>query len=130
MIFREFIENIYAGELLEFMEIKPWKAKRADVLKFWQGLRPNMPIRPTPVNKQHKGTKFREDGLRITGSPDFINGVLSRLKDLLQYESNPGTKLEVEYRQIENKEGVLQGEPIYVCYIHVIDRAKDILAPK
>ena len=109
-------------EFREYIERKPWKAKRADILQFWQGLRPNQPIRPTPVSKHHKGTKFRQDGLRVTGSPDFINGVLSRLKDLLQFETNPGTKLEVEYRQIESKEGVLQGEPIYVAYIHVIEK--------
>ncbi|MCK9458150.1 MAG: hypothetical protein M0R80_00540 [Proteobacteria bacterium] len=111
MNFREYIFR-------EYIEAKPWKAKRADIIKFWQGLRPNMPLRPTPVNKQHKGTKFREDGLRITGSPDFINGVLSRLKDLLQYDTFPGTKLEIEYRQI----GQEQGLPVYVCYLHVIDR--------
>jgi hypothetical protein len=110
----------------EYIERKPWKAKRAEVLRFWQSLRPNLPIRPTPVNSQHKGTKFREDGLRVTGSPDFINGVLSRLKDLLQYDTNPGTKLEVEYRAIENKEGQLQGEPMYVCYVHVIQKKMDV----
>lgn len=98
---------------------KPWKAKRADIIKFWQGLQPNMPIRPTPVNKQHKGSKFREDGLRITGSPDFINGVLSRLKDLLQYDNNPTSKLDIEYRAIESQGSVY---PVYVCYLHVIDR--------
>ena len=109
----------------EYLERKPWKAKRADVIKFWQGLTPNQPIAVDPVSKYHKGTKFRQDGLRVTGSPEFINGVLSRIKDLLQYETNPATKLEVEYRQIENKEGDLVGKPIYVAYIHVIQRGQD-----
>ena len=106
----------------EQFERKPWKAKRADIIRFWQGLRPNQPVQPTPVSKYHKGTKFREDGLRITGSPDFINGVLSRIKDLLQYETNPATKLEIEYRQLEDKSGNPGDQPIYVCYIHVMQK--------
>jgi len=109
----------------EYVQRKPWKAKRADVLKFWQGLTPNQPIQVEPVSKFHHGTKFREDGLRITGSPEFINGVLSRVKDLLQYDANPATKLDVEYRQIENKSGDLVGRPIYVAYIHVIQKHGD-----
>ena len=108
----------------EYLERKPWKAKRADVLRFWRSLTPNQPIQITPVSKHHHGTKFREDGLRVTGSPEFINGVLSRVKDLLQYDTNPGTKLDVEYRQIENKSGDLVGKPIYVAYIHVIQRGQ------
>ena len=109
----------------EYLERKPWKAKRADVIRFWQSLTPNQPIEVSPVSKYHKGTKFREDGLRVTGTPEFINGVLSRIKDLLQYEANPATKLEVEYRAIENKQGDLIGKPIYVAYIHVLQKGAD-----
>jgi hypothetical protein len=109
----------------EYLERKPWKAKRADVIRFWQSLTPNQPIVVEPVSKYHKGTKFREDGLRITGTPQFINGVLSRIKDILQYETSPGMKLEIEYRAIENKQGDLIGKPIYVCYIHVIQKGQE-----
>ena len=109
----------------EFIERKPWKAKRADVIRFWQNLRPNEPIMPSPVSKEHRGTKFREDGLRITGSPEFINGVLSRLKDMLQFETNPATKLDIEYRQIENKQGDLYAKQIYVAYIHVMQKGQN-----
>ena len=76
---------------------------------------------PTPVPKEHKGTRFDQDGIRVTGSPDFINGVVSRLKDMLQYYDNPSTKLDVEYRQIETKEGEPSIRPIYVFYIHVLE---------
>ena len=104
---------------------KPWKAKRADVIKFWQGLRPNLPINPTPVSKQHKGSSFREDTVRITGDSAFINSVISRLKDLLQYDTFPGTHLEVEYRQIESKEGQPVDGPVYVFYVHVAEKKID-----
>lgn len=124
MNFREYWELGEFEQLLEAIERKPWKAKRADIIRFWQSLQPNQLIQPAPVSKYHRGTKFRQDGLRITGSPDFINGVLSRIKDMLQFETNPGTKLDVEYRQIENKEGSPYQQPIYVCYIHVLQRKK------
>ena len=106
----------------EFLDTKPWKAKRHDVIDFWQSLRPNLPINPTPVKKTHKGTRFDQDGIRVTGSPDFINGVISRLKDFLKYDQNPSTKLDIEYRQIETKQGEYKGVPLYVFYIHVIEK--------
>jgi hypothetical protein len=99
---------------------KPWKAHRKDVVDFWQKLKPNLPLKLHPIDPHHKGTRFHEDGLRITGSPEFINSILSRIKDFLGYESNPGTKLDVEYRQIETKEGDLYNKPVYVCYVHVL----------
>lgn len=125
MTFSEYLDLEKFDRLVEQFETKPWKAKRADIIRFWASLRPNQPIQPTPVSKYHTGTKFREDGLRITGSPDFINGVLSRIKDVLQYDTNPATKLEIEYRQITNKQGGPMDRPIYVCYLHVIQKQLD-----
>jgi len=114
----------------EWLQSKPWKAKRADVIRFWKALRPGLPIVPTPVPKEHKGTRFDQDGIRVTGSPDFINGVVSRLKDMLQYYNNPNTKLDVEYRQVETKGGKPQARPIYVFYIHVVEADGEHRGPK
>lgn len=104
----------------DFLEHKntPWKAKRADVIEHWKELQANMPLAITPVSDEHKGTRFNTDGLRVTGSPAFINSVISRLKDFLAYE-NGGNKLDVEYRQVENKEGYV-GPPAYVFYLHLL----------
>ena len=99
---------------------RPWKARRKDVITFWQGLQPNLPLQPNPVSKQHKGTKFREDGIRITGSSIFINSILSHIKDFLRFESDPQTKLEVEYRQIEGKSGQPMDGTAYACYVYVL----------
>ena len=101
-------------------EPKLWKARRAEILTFWQGLVPDLPIQAKPVEEGHKGTRFRKDGVRITGSSEFINSVLSHLKDMLRYEGNPTSKLDVEYRQIQNKDQEIQNMPIYACYVHVI----------
>lgn len=114
MDFKEFLIEQQTPEKL-------WKAKRDDILRFWQAIRPGAPLAIEPIDPtMHKGTKFRTDGLRITGSSAFINSVLSRVKDLLQYEDNPATKLEIEYRQIQTKEGDLFNKPVYVAYVHVL----------
>jgi hypothetical protein len=116
MNFKEFINT----------KSKSWKAKRQDVIDLWQKIRPYMPIQIQPVPQQHSGTRYRFDGIRITGTSGFINSVLSRLKDLLKYENSPGMKLDVEYQQIENKEGDLR-EARYVCYIHVTEKKNDLI---
>lgn len=118
--FREFLEK----------QGKPWKAKRADVISFWQRLKPNMPLQISPIDPNHHGTRFQEDGLRITGTPEFINSILSRIKDFLQYDLNPGTKLDVEYRQIENKEGDLANKPVFVAYVHVLKKVPEGQKPE
>lgn len=104
--------------------LKPWKAKRADAINMWTRLKDNLPINLRPIPKSHRGSTFRTDGIRITGSPPFIQSILSRIKDFLQYDKKLGTKLEIEYRQIPNKKPKLGQEfvpesPEYVFYIHV-----------
>lgn len=79
-------------------KLKPWKAGKQDIMKFWKGLQTNMPFALKPIEYDHKGTTIQEDGIRITGSKEFIASVISRLKDFLIYE-NPETKLMVSYRQ-------------------------------
>lgn len=103
-----------------FFEGKAWKAKKADVLQFWKTMRPNLPLVMNAVPSNHRGTRFRADGIRITGSPEFINSIMSRLKDLLQFEAGPN-RLDVEYREIERSEGdTTPGTPEYVFYIHLV----------
>lgn len=106
-------------------EPKLWKAKKADVIQFWQNLKPGLPIQPDPVQEGHEGTRFHEDGIRITGSPQFINSIMSRLKDFLNYESNPNTKLDVEYRQLAKK--YPNERDVFVFYAHVL---QDKFEPK
>lgn len=110
--FREFVDQQTAGES------KPWKAKKSDVLNFWRNLKPNMPISMSPVSELHKGTRFRQDGIRITGNPNFINSVLSRIQDIMSFENN-GIRLDVEYRQIESTTDTDQ-KPEFVFYVHLV----------
>lgn len=109
--FREFVDKT-----------KTWKAKKADVLKFWQGLKPSLPLQMEPVPEHHRGTRFRNDGMRITGSPQFINSIMSRIKDLLQFEGGQ-YRLDVEYRQIEAPTAS-QMNSDYVFYVHLIKKGE------
>lgn len=125
--FRDFVEQA------AYEEPKLWKAKRQEILTFWQNLVPDLPIQAKPVEEGHKGTRFRKDGVRITGSSEFINSILSHLKDILRYESDPRSKLDVEYRQIMNKDHELQNLPVYACYVHVVadqDKLTKVLEPE
>lgn len=107
-------------EYLSEQNGEPWHAKRSDILKNWSTIRPNMPIVAEAVPVGHKGTRYDFDGIRVTGSVSFISAVMSRIKDLLQYESTPGTKLDVEYRQVATKSGDAKAIPKFAFYVHVV----------
>ena len=53
--------------------------RKKDILSHWRGLAPNQPIQPAVVPYRHEGTTYGQDGIRLTGSPEFIDAVLSRL---------------------------------------------------
>lgn len=80
------------------LKIKPWKASKEQIMSYWRGLQPDVPLALKPIEYDHEGSTIQEDGIRVTGSKEFITTVLSRLKDFLTYE-NPETKLMVAYRQ-------------------------------
>lgn len=113
----------------EFVEGKSWEAKRDDIVKMWHALRPYMPLEINPIPWNHMGTRYDNDGLRITGSPSFINSILSRMKDFLDYEMRPGYELDVEYRQVATRQGEIKGKPAFVCYVHVVEKPPQRVKP-
>ena len=103
---------------------KPWQGRPQDVIHMWQSLRPGT-LDVEPIPKTHKGHRFSADGVRLTGRGEFINSVLARLKDLLPYDKQPGTSLDIEYRELpgkSNKIGAVKGQPRYVAYVHVLEK--------
>ncbi len=86
-------------------------------LKHWAKLRSNQKLDPKPVRYAHEGSTYAEDGIRITGSKAFVDSVLSRLKDLLLFESEE-TRLQVVYKHSTDRES---GKTVssYNCYIQV-----------
>lgn len=103
---------------------KPWKAKKQQIQGFWAGLKPNLPLKMEPIPYDHKGSTILQDGIRITGSKEFIASVLSRLKEFLLYE-NPNSKLVISYRQ-QAKSLVQGNRDSYLFYLQVKNRGKGV----
>jgi hypothetical protein len=89
-------------------------------LRHWAKLRANQKLDPRPVRYSHEGSTYAEDGIRITGSRAFVDSVLSRLKDLLAFESDK-TRLQVVYKRSTDRES---GRTMssYSCYVQVHGR--------
>lgn len=104
-------------------KVQKWKASKEEIINYWKNLRPDAPIAMRPIEYTHKGSTYGEDGLRITGSPQFISTVLARLKEFLNFET-PSTKLALSYRQTESPSKTAMGEnkTSYVFYLQAKKR--------
>ena len=101
---------------------KKWKATKDEIIRFWQGLRPDVPIQMSPVRYDHRGSTYAEDGVRITGSKEFIASVLPRLKEFLNFES-PTTKLSLVYRETDSpSQSMIDNKTSFVFYIQAKER--------
>jgi hypothetical protein len=94
--------------------------KKAVILAHWQSLPRQQKLAPRPVPYRHEGSTYDQDGIRITGSRAFIDAVLSRLTDLLEFEKGR-TRLQVSYQEATDKD---DGRPLgsWSCYIQVHER--------
>jgi hypothetical protein len=117
-------------EFLATQQVQPtdasaekWKATKEEILNYWKNLRADTPILMKPISPDHKGSTYSEDGVRITGSPQFIGSVMSRLKELLQHET-PSSKLSVTYRETESPSQMAMGQSktSYVFYVQARQR--------
>jgi hypothetical protein len=103
-------------------EEKPWEAKKPEILNYWKNLPNNVPIRSTAaIPHTHKGSSYKYDGVRVTGSGQFIHGVVSRLKDVMGYESDK-TELQLTYRQQVDRKTEQPIHNSFVFYAQVKDR--------
>ena len=109
-------------------EQEAWKAKKSEIMRFWHMLN-DLPILPKPISVKHKGSSYDQDGIRITGTSDFINSILSKMKEFLRFQNNPTVDLAVEYRQIVDK----YDRPVpakYACYIKLKEKKKNFADKK
>lgn len=90
---------------------------KKELLTHWRNLSPDQPLRPVAVAYKHEGSTYACDGIRITGDRDWIDAVLSRLKDLLPFE-NTATRFQVSYQEATDKD---TRHPLgsYACYVQV-----------
>lgn len=108
------------------MATKQKEAKRLlkqEFLEYWAELEPGQELPITPVPYEHTGSTYSEDCIRITGSRDFVDAVLSRFKDLLQREAAK-TRLHVTYQEIVDRDlGIPTGS--WAAYIQVHERGRE-----
>lgn len=106
-------------------KIKPWSAKKVEILQMWKNLRSDTPIIMTPLSdipSAGEKSTYGEDGIRITGSWYFISSVLARLKEISAYE-NPGSKLRLIFRGIDKTRDARPDRQSYVFYVNLETRA-------
>ena len=116
-------KKLTTKDYLKKYKIKPWKASKDEIMSFWRTLGTELPIQIKPIPYDHEGSSIQEDGVRITGSKEFISSTLSKLKDFIRFE-NQNTKLMVAYRQ--SPRSFLPGSKnSYIFYLQVMDRGKD-----
>ena len=76
------------GTNLNGVKQKVWSAKKAEIMQMWKNSDPRKPIFIQPLSDKPEGsnqTNYGEDGVRITGSFSFITSVISKLKEILNY---------------------------------------------
>lgn len=108
------------------VEEKLWSAKKAEILRFWKTLKPDMPIVIKPMTEKPEGVErssYGEDGIRISGSYEFIVSVLGKLKQILTYE-NPDTRLRLIFRSVDRSKLLVPNKRSYVFYINLENRSK------
>lgn len=108
--------------------------EKKEALRRWQNLEPGQEILPhfTPIAADARGSTFGACGIRISGNPEFIDAVLSRLKDLLAAEAG-STRLNLS-RQPVKPVSIKNGETVTdkqwknadtdaeTCYIQIRER--------
>lgn len=97
--------------------------KKEEFLTHFAAIPDNQKLNICAVPYKHQGSTYAEDGIRITGSRDFIDSVLSRVKDLLDAE-NGETRLQVVYKESLDRE---TQTPLnsWNCYLQVHERGHE-----
>lgn len=112
---------------------KPKVSKKHETLKAWQGLQPVDPATcVVPLPYKSSGSSYGACGVRIDGTPQFIDAVLSCLKSMMDCE-NGMTRLELARREVENKLEIggkskhfsQAGNGAEVCYVRVHERGPE-----
>jgi hypothetical protein len=72
--------------------------KKDDLLRHIKALKPDQPIRSRGRTPGKAGTScFNEDGIRITGTKDFVDAVLGRIKDVIFDMETETTSVKLTY---------------------------------
>lgn len=98
--------------------------EKVEAMRRWRSLEPGQPILPVMQAIPYKatGSSYGACGIRIDGTPAFVDAVLSRLQDLLDGE-NIATRLELSRSLVDGsklgKEFNKASAGAEVCYIRL-----------
>ena len=102
-------------------------ATKTDSILAWRKLAASQDPLPVmkPIPYQVRGSRYGTCGIRIDGSPEFIDAVLSNLKSLLDGENNT-TRLELSRSKVHKgfKKLPLADENAECCYVRLHQRGK------
>lgn len=106
--------------------------KKNEMMYHWAALKENQPIMPHFRSLPYKsqGSRYGTCGIRIDGTPEFVDAVLSHLKELLAAEGTK-TRLACSYNEVKPVmgKGFDNAECNAVCaYIRREDRGDQIVA--
>jgi hypothetical protein len=109
---------------------------KAEALRNWAKLPANQNPLPhmSPIRKGTTGSRYGACGIRIDGTPEFIDAVLSCLKPLIDGE-NQVTRLELARNEVksteingERKSFVNAARNAECCYIRLHERGPEAIA--
>ena len=96
---------------------------KKDFIEMVDNLNEKLPLDITPIPYFYQGSTFCMDNIRLTGSEKFIISVLSRIKDIVDFE-NEETRLCPIYAETKDKiTRELTGS--YNCYLQVRERGTE-----
>ena len=93
-----------------------------DFLTVWHSMDENKPLKPDYIHYGHTGSTIDEDGIRICGSLEFIESVISRLSDLLKFENNDATRLNIACSELTDKNTGKKMNGKFRCSIQINER--------
>lgn len=103
---------------------------KKETLQHWEALTAGQNIlkHMTPISYKSTGSSYGACGIRIDGNAEFIDAVLSRLKDLIDGE-NAVTRLELSRQKVNGaklgKKFNKADKDAEVCYIRLHMRGRD-----
>jgi hypothetical protein len=106
------------------MKHEPKPYTKEHTLIQWNAAPPNQPIlkEMIPIPYKSKGSSYGACGIRIDGTPEFIDAVLSNLKELIAGE-NGMTRLELSRQRVDGsklgKEFHKKVHRAEVCYVRL-----------
>lgn len=104
--------------------------KKAETMAMWQGLTENQPIMPEmrPIPYKASGSTYGACGVRVDGTPAFVQAVLSHLKEMISGE-NDFTRLALAYNEVDgeklNKSFDNKELNAVCCYIRLHERGNE-----